>query len=240
MSQKVLCIVGLACILGTVRGGEAPAVDKKPVCLLTGFEPFGGLKRNISWETVKAFNGQELAGYRLAAEQLPVVYDQAGERLAEAIKKHRPALVISFGVGTRTVTIEATARNDYNAAEPLDNAGKPPPRKEILPGGKAELATGLPMEKLLAALQKAGIGAKVSQDAGGYLCNECFYRLMAQEIKDWAANLKVRGFVHLPEEGLPDPAGGRYDAEKLRRAVRIIVETAAGEVGRGLESESQR
>ena len=55
----------------------------------TGFEPFGKLKRNASWETVKAFQGREILGYRIETALLPVVYDEMDAPLQAALQKPR-------------------------------------------------------------------------------------------------------------------------------------------------------
>ncbi|MCZ7648169.1 MAG: pyroglutamyl-peptidase I [Planctomycetota bacterium] len=202
--------------------GEAAA--EKPVLLLTGFEPFGGLKVNASWETVKAFEGQELGGYRIATALLPVVYDEMTKPLYDAIAKHKPRAVISCGVGTAVVRIETLARNGYHPARPPDNKGVRPTRKEIEPNGPEALPTSLPAAEILAALKEAKIGAASSDDAGGYLCNECFYRLMALPRGENAPPLVRRGFVHVPDFGTPDPAGGTFTPEKLQAALKIVIE----------------
>lgn len=220
----------LACLLlaACAWSGEksAPAVEK-PVCLLTGFEPFGGLETNPSYEMLKPLAGQTIAGQRIEIAQLPVVYDEVAMALNAALEKHKPRIVVCFGVGTPVVQVELVARNGYHPVRPKDNKGQPPPRDQIIPGGPAEVPTQLPAPEILRALKAAGIGAADSRDAGGYLCNECFYRLMSLEPKGAAAGVKLRGFVHVPPVGQADPEGGAYTLEKLTQAARLIVEEAA-------------
>lgn len=220
--------------LATLAGGGAeerrPLAEEPPVCLLTGFEPFGPFKQNASWETVKSLEGETIAGYRIAVAQLPVVYDEVAAPLRAALEKHRPRIAIGFGVGAATVRLESTARNGYHTSKPLDNRRRRPPRDEIVPGGPATLPAALPLEAIARALREARIGVASSDDAGGYLCNECFYRLMALRLEGPAANVRARGFVHLPPFGEKDPEGGEFDLKKLQRAVRIIVEQTARQV----------
>jgi pyroglutamyl-peptidase len=217
-------IAAAALLLATYAfAADAPkdqTTRDKPVLLLTGFEPFGGAKINESWETVKTFQGQEINGYKIETALLPVVYDEMDRPLKDAIEKHKPAIAISFGVGTPAIHIETIAHNSYNKAKPHDNKGKEPPREKILPEGKDAIPTTLPVEKIVTALKAAQIGVKTSTDAGGYLCNECFYRLMS------ASNAApVRGFIHVPPYKTKDPVGGVFDAEKLQKAMKIIIET---------------
>jgi pyroglutamyl-peptidase len=193
--------------------------ENAPVVLLTGFDPFGGAPTNASWEAVRTFEGKTIAGHRVAVARLPVVYDEMERPLLDAIAKHDPRVVVCFGVGTPVVHVERTARNGYHPARHADNRGRPPPREKIVADGAETIATGLPVERILAALGKARIGAAASDDAGGYLCNECFYRLMRAE----APRVVRRGFVHVPPVGTEDPAGGAFTLERLCAAVEIVV-----------------
>jgi len=82
--------------------------------------------------------------------------------------------------------------NGYSG-KPRDNKNKPPPREKIIPGGPEQIATELPAAAIQKALQDAGIhSVRLSKDAGGYLCNECFYRLMAVDKSGALAGVKVR------------------------------------------------
>lgn len=191
--------------------------------LLTGFDPFGGRDVNESWEAVKVLEGETIRGRRVEVARLPVVYDEMAAPLAAAIARARPEVVISFGVGTEVVRVETLARNAYHEQRPLDNAGKPPPRARVDVGGPTTVPTALPADAILAALARANVPARASDDAGGYLCNECFYRLM-RTTGPAVAGLRARGFVHVPPAGAPNPAGGAFDLPTIRRAVRAVVE----------------
>jgi len=216
-------LVSAGCAWGRDGAGRPRTV------LLTGFDPFGGRDVNESWEAVKVLEGETVRGRRVEVARLPVVYDEMAGPLAAAIARARPEVVISFGVGTEVVRVETVARNAYNPRLPLDNAGRPPPRAEIDPSGPATVATSLPTEAILAALGRAGVPARASDDAGGYLCNEGFYRL-ARTQGPAADGIRARGFVHVPPAGAPSPAGGTFDLETIRRAVRVALEATLDEV----------
>lgn len=204
--------------------------EEQPVCLLTGFQPFGGAKDNPSWEMLKPLAGQTVSGYRIETVELPVVYDEMAKPLAEAIAKHQPRVVICFGQGRGLIEVERIARNGYHAAKPPDNNGKRPSREKIVPDGAEQFPTQLPVDAILAALEKAKLAAGASKDAGGYLCNECFYRLMAAKTEAGDKGIAARGFMHVPRVGAPNAAGGVYSLEDLTRAVRAIVETTIASV----------
>jgi pyroglutamyl-peptidase len=226
----VVLLLAVAVLAGVTLAGRA-AEAAPPVALLTAFEPFGEKPVNASWEAVKGLDGETIAGHRVAVALLPVVYDGMAAPLEAAVARHRPAVVLSFGLGRGVIHVERLARNGYHPARPRDNAGKEPPRAEVVPGGRAEAASALPVDAILAAYAAAGLGAEPSDDAGGYLCNECFYRLMTLESPAGKA-VRARGFVHLPDLDAPNPMGGTYTVERLREAVRIALERTLAAEGR--------
>ncbi len=211
MILKFVVLAALACGVDAIAGDAV-----KPVILLTGFEPFGGSAFNTSWDVASKLDGQEIGGIVVRTVRLKVGYDKIDGPLAEAIEKLKPAAVVSFGEGTREIHVETVARNGYHASHPLDNEGNAPPREKIVPGAAETIGTGLPAEAILKNLKAAGIKAAASTDAGGYLCNECFYRLMS--IKNAPA---LRGFVHVPVVKPSDEAGRK----QLDTALRIIIRT---------------
>ncbi len=233
LSRRRFALLALAlCVTACARSGSdgatalppPPPDDSRPV-LLTAFEPFGVRATNPSWEVVKRFDGTTVGGRRVVTLRLPVVYDAVEAPLRAAIDAHGPRVVVAFGLGRDRIHVERVARNGYHPKRPPDEAGRPPPRDVLAPGGPATLPTTLPVAAILARLGAEGIGAEPSDDAGGYLCNEAFYRLLA--MKGGAADgIRVRGFVHLPDLDAPDPAGGTYTPARLEAAVRAIVSEA--------------
>ena len=220
-----LVLLGLA-LLATLatagcegRAGSPAGTASPPVVLLTAFEPFGGAPDNPSWEAIKDTEGTTIAGHVVRTARLPVVYDDMAKPLDEAIAKYHPAAVISFGQGREIIDVERVAKNGYHPRKPPDNLGKPPPRARVIEGAPAQIPTGLPVDAILLALHGAKIAARASDDAGGYLCNECFYRLVARE-----GGPARRGFVHVPRVGAANPLGGTYTLDVLKTAVRVVVE----------------
>ena len=93
--------------------------------LVTGFEPFGGEDINPSWEAVERLRAPE--GTELVKLRLPVVFREAGELLAAAMKRERPDLVLCIGqaAGRAAITPERLGVNLMGASIP-DNAGFQP------------------------------------------------------------------------------------------------------------------
>ncbi len=184
--------------------------------LLTGFEPFGEVRVNPSWECVKGLDGEVWGGRVLVrAVRLPVSHERGPARLREEIETFRPDAVAMFGVAQKrsAVSLERVAANRCDAAV-KDNDGAAP-GGAIDPAGPASRESTLPLARIRAALEKAGVPVEWSDDAGGYLCNRVFWE--ARAVYPGPA-----GFIHVP----PFEALGE---ETLRRAVRAAAEAVAFE-----------
>ena len=77
--------------------------------------------------------------------------------------------------------------------------------------------TSLPLERMLGATSAAGVPSSVSFDAGTYVCNNLFYKLM-YEIK-YSDLCRFGGFIHFPRASVCSP-------ERLAGAVCAAVSDA--------------
>ena len=167
--------------------------------LISGFEPFGKLTVNPSWEAVKLV--PERPGKNISVRKLllPVEYDRAADMLLEAAEGYRPDVILAVGVAANrsAVTPEYVAVNCKDSPM-ADNKGKLAIMERIIDEGDSALYTNLPLPDLIDAIQAAGIPSGISFDAGTYVCNNVFYRLM-YEIRH---NMKKTygGFLHVPGE----------------------------------------
>jgi len=195
--------------------------------LLTGFEPFGGEETNPSWEAVRVLQGARIGGHRIEARCLPVVFGEANARLRRAIAEVKPKLVVCVGQagGRAQLSLERIAINLDDARRP-DNAGQGPVDAAIVAGGPAAYFATLPVKRLRAELQRAGIPCEVSQSAGTYVCNHVFYGLMhrLQKLRG------VRGgFVHIPyspAQAARHAGAASLPTETVTAALRVIVRTS--------------
>lgn len=189
--------------------------------LLTGFGSFDGYATNPAWQTAEALGGERIGDLQVVAARLDVTYADAPRQLREAILEHRPDLVLSLGVApTPALRLERVAKNRDVSFQP-DNAGVVHADTVIRDGGPERLPTRLPIEPLREALQAAGYEVVISDDAGGYLCNHVFYRVL-----DEVDPSRIAGFVHVP------PLKDSWDAARLEQAVRLLIEVLAGKPAR--------
>jgi pyroglutamyl-peptidase len=194
---------------------------REPKVLLTGFEPFGDWTRNVSGEAVRRLDGRRLAGVRLVGRELPVAYPRALRVLDKLLREIRPEAVVALGIQRprrRAFRVESVARNALDFTIP-DNDGRLFRKVKIEPAGPARRTATLPAEEVFRALRDRGLPARRSTDAGRYLCNAVYYRLLGR------APLAV--FIHVPP---------RRESERIDDII-IAVEAAARAAARAVTSE---
>lgn len=163
--------------------------------LVTGFEPFGGEDVNPSWEAVRQLQAPE--GTELVRLRLPVVFREAGEQLAAALRREQPDLVLCIGqaAGRDAITPERLGVNLMDASIP-DNAGFQPQEEPVIPGAPTAYFARLPVKALAEAIRAAGVPAQVSNSAGLFVCNALLYRLL-YEMETGYPQMRG-GFLHVP------------------------------------------
>jgi pyroglutamyl-peptidase len=165
--------------------------------LITGFGPFPGAPFNPSAALAKALARRRrpaLAGIERATHVFATTYASVDRDLPKLFAQ-KPDVVLMFGVAGRRhqLCIETRARNAVSLLFP-DASGRKPHHGVIKLHGPAALTGNAPFASLAGA---AGTKARLSRDAGNYLCNYIFWRALEQ----------VRGtrplvqFVHIPPVG---------------------------------------
>jgi len=165
--------------------------------LITGFGPFPGAPFNPSAALAKALARRRrpaLAGIERTVHVFATTYASVDRDLPKLFAQ-KPDIVLMFGVAGRRhqLCIETRARNAVSLLFP-DAGGYRPRHGVIKLRGPAALAGNAPFARLAGA---AGTKARLSRDAGRYLCNYIYWRALEQ----------VRGtrpllqFVHIPPVG---------------------------------------
>ena len=144
--------------------------------LVTGFEPFGGEAVNASWEAARKLDGWRLGEFAAVARLLPCAYDASVKELVGAIETLRPEAILMTGQAARrgVVCVERFARNLDDAAAP-DNLGHLRKAVAIAEGAPERLEAAAPVKAIAGAIREAGIPARVSRSAGGFVCNHLYF-----------------------------------------------------------------
>jgi pyroglutamyl-peptidase len=203
--------------------------------LLTGFGPFPGAPFNPTGALVHRLARRRdpaFAGTRRIAHVFRTSYSAVDRDLCPLIAHVRPDVIIMFGLAARTQTlrIEMRARNALTR-KLRDAGGVLPETGTIRPGGPAQLVLNAPAQRLAMAARTAGLPARLSRDAGDYLCNYLCWR--ASEAAAAADRRpRVVTFVHVP---LVRRSGRRrvrshrppFALDDLARAAEAILRAAA-------------
>ena len=165
--------------------------------LITGFGPFPGAPFNPSAALAKALARRRrpaLAGIERATHVFATTYASVDRDLPKLLKQ-KPDIVLMFGVAGRRhqLCIETQARNAVSLLFP-DAGGHRPCHGVIKLHGPPTLTGNAPFARLAGA---AGTKARLSRDAGRYLCNYVYWRALEQ-VRD--ARPLVQ-FVHIPPVG---------------------------------------
>lgn len=175
--------------------------------LLTGFKPFGAESLNPSEILVKSLE-RELPG--IDSLILPVEFGHSFSLLREHLKTHQYDWIIQIGqaAGREHICLERIALN-WIQTDQADEAGFKPQSRFIDEGGALALMTSFPLDEVHTELKEKNFPVKISLSAGSFVCNELYYRSLA-EFK----NSQVL-FIHVP---LIDE---QVSAEKPRPYVRL-------------------
>jgi pyroglutamyl-peptidase len=191
--------------------------------LITGFEPFGGETVNASWEAAKKLEGWRHDDFVAVARLLPCVYDSSVTRLIHEIEAIQPEALLMTGQAARraAVGVERFARNLDDAAA-ADNDGVLRKAMTISDGAPSRLEATAPVGHIARAIQGVGIEARISTDAGGFVCNHLYFGALQYLGGQGSAIPAV--FVHLPvtpEQTPPGASTKRLPPALAAEALRI-------------------
>lgn len=176
--------------------------------LITGFGPFPGVAINPSARLAEALAARPCwswLGWKVRATILPVGYGPTEKALSHQLEK-KPRAVLMFGIAARrkAISIEMLARNRASRTQ-RDQSGRLP-KTSALDGGPSILKGRAPMRVLRDAMRREGLPAKLSNNAGPYLCN-AGYRFT---LRHTSPDVPVV-FVHIPRvQRMGDKRGLRF------------------------------
>lgn len=193
--------------------------------LLTGFEPFGNIDSNSSWEVTSKIACHHFEEHTVCVEQLPVSFNRVGDVLSKAIHSHRPDFVLMLGQsgGAEKIKLERVALNMMDAKK-ADNDGFMPFELPIDKDGENAYFTNVPLKEILEEIEKAEIPSMISNSCGLFVCNCTYYKALSYCIDKGIKCL----FVHLPyydgQNGIPK-GKAKLDLNIMVKAIEIIIKT---------------
>ena len=202
-----------------------------PTILITGFGPFPGAPFNPTGPLVERLSRVKLPGIRIVTHIFETTYKAVDRDLPKLLKRHKPDAVLMFGLASRARIVRIETRAQNALAVLPDAAGKIPKRNAIAKGKSAAVPMALPSQLLLRAVRKVGVRARLSTDAGQYLCNYlCWHATEAATARNGP---RLAAFVHVPlVPERPAKASGKIklSLDDLRRAGSALLRAAAATV----------
>lgn len=183
--------------------------------LVTGFGPFPTMPRNPSAALARAVAAAprwRILGVSVECRILTTAYASLGSELDPALAEE-PDAVLMIGVAGRSkrIRVERRATPRRSTLFP-DVAGERAGRSERSAYPRERRASSSP-ERAFLALRREHVPARISRDAGRYLCNAAYFRALAGP----APTL----FIHIPKPGPARPV-------EARRRRRLRLEESLG------------
>lgn len=190
--------------------------------LVTGFSPFPGAPINPAERLMQRLPkrlGKHQFDVEFVFRVLPTTWAGRTEVTEKLREELQPDAIVHFGVdgSRRTVNVETRAVNRAIRVRP-DALGLSPDRPELELDRERHRLTSLPASALRNAALSGGAPAKLSNDAGTYLCNATLWDSLGSGIPSI--------FVHVPSlpRGKRDTRPSYPVIEEA--AVRLLQETA--------------
>ncbi|GJD77440.1 peptidase C15 [Methylobacterium gregans] len=158
--------------------------------LVTGFGPFPGCPENPSAALARAV-GQRLRRAPGGAARVLVLrtaYGAIPDALLPALAEAPAVLMLGVATRARRIRVEIRARNRASRLYP-DASGRAAGRALLDPAAPAG-RNGAATAQALAGLRRHGLDARLSNDAGRYLCNASYFAALGTGLPAL--------FVHIP------------------------------------------
>lgn len=213
--MKLFIILPLLLISSPMVPLNFTSSSSDDIVIITGFEPFDTWEINPSQIAVETLNDTIIQNYTIVGLVLPVDYASAFPILVNAINKYHPSVIINFGLkGTaRQIEIEQLAIN-LKRERVLSFS-------IIAEGGNIFYKSTFPYDDILDDLSEKNIRARLSYNAGFYLCNYIMY-LTLDYIAINNDSIKA-GFIHLPP--LAEQTSYGMELDKMLIAAETAVES---------------
>jgi pyroglutamyl-peptidase len=204
-----------------------------PTILATAFEPFGGEAINASWAAVERLEGLRIEGRIVRALRLPCAYHESVATFVSAYERLKPDIVVATGqaAGSAAIRVERQARNRDDAAAP-DNCGIVRRGVAAIAGAPERFVASAPVEGVARAIRAAGLPARVSNHAGGFVCNHFYFRAgRFLEERGGAARFVFLHVPVTPKQAARDPTSPFLASEDVARAVSVAIESLLAAAG---------
>lgn len=203
------------------RASSRPATIR---LLLTGFGPFPGAPVNPTGPLIRALKRklQSRAGIQVDTHVFRTTYGAVDRELPRLLARKKPDTLLMFGLATRSrgLRVETQARNRISRHP--DASGVMPDRHRIAAGAPRTLPIRGPKATLLRAAKSGTLPARLSVNAGDYLCNYLYWHALEASKRDGGPSRAV--FIHVPPLDEPKVPRSKRTMDNLVVAAAAIAE----------------
>jgi pyroglutamyl-peptidase len=203
------------------RAASRPATIR---LLLTGFGPFPGAPVNPTGPLIRALKRklQSLPGIHVDTHVFRTTYAAVDRGLPRLLAKTKPHALLMFGLANRSrgLRVETQARNRISRHP--DAAGIVPVSRRIADGAPKTMPLRAPKAALLHAAKSGALPARLSVNAGDYLCNYLYWR--ALEAAKHLGDPSRAVFVHVPLVDAQEKPGSTRTMDNLMVAAEAIAD----------------
>ena len=196
--------------------------------LVTGFKPFNNRDINPSEMIVNSLDIKDVEIIKLI---LPFEYKLSEKILIDTVLKEKVDCILSIGQAGNVpwISIEEVAINlDSSLSQDnkhllKDESGYGPIDEKIMANGENAYFSSLPTRKIVDAINKVGVNARLSYSAGTFICNHVMY-IGGYLAKTY--NLK-QGFIHVPflkEQLIDNSKGYSMEFEDMKKAIEVAID----------------
>lgn len=164
--------------------------------LVTGFDPFGSLKSNISGELATNIDGNSFLDTKIVGRVLRTSFESVSQDLPRILTSISPTLVVMLGLDASgsNVKLETQAHNTVQSFIP-DNDGALVSDLHIQADGPAVISTIVDTSFVKNYLHRNNISCSISTNAGTFVCNYAYYLALYELTLN--KNIPVI-FTHIP------------------------------------------
>ena len=189
---------------------------RTPTILVTGFGPYPRVRVNPTGALATRIGRSRRFGrfgLAVASHVFETSYAAAGRDIGPLVERLAPVACLHLGLAPRAPKVRVETRGENRTRSlAVDVRGRLPGRRALVEEGPSVLRGHRLAGPVRAALSRAGIPARLSADAGAYLCNAVYYWSLLAARRDGSARPVL--FVHLP---WPAPPAGVRPASRRRK-----------------------
>jgi len=192
--------------------------------LITGFGPFPGAPVNPTGPLIRALARalRKEDGVSVTIHTFRTTYAAVDRDLPRLLVKVKPQALLMFGLATRSrgLRVETQARN--RICRFPDAAGIVPATRRISDDARMMMPIRAPKMALLRAAKSGPLSARLSVNAGDYLCNYLYWHALAATER---GGLSRAAFVHVPLLDSTEKPRSPRSMDNLLVAARAIADT---------------